>query len=220
MFLTFSCVFAPPRSAEWTFATPTCEIYVFIRNREDWEICNFEELSLSGILGQIRTKHKKQILEKTTKILSPKMRVNYEKLERNVLHPVTDAFRYDSAEKHCRLGSWRWRITKNAGFTAVQQEQGDHESSREPTASGKPEAVIIQKRGASAQRTQADHSRRGSLMSSSSQEPRTCEKRDAMFSSRRDEPGNQFESSLFNSLFHPIWDDLFLKAIKIICSVR
>ena len=30
----------------------------------------------------------------------------------------------------------------------------------EPTASGEPEAKIMQKRGASAQRTQADHSRR------------------------------------------------------------
>ena len=33
-------------------------------------------------------------------------------------------------------------------------------SSRKPTASGKPEAEVIQKRGASAQRTQADHFRR------------------------------------------------------------
>ena len=55
------------------------------------------------------------------------------------------------------------------------------DSSRRPTASGKPEAVIIQKRGASAQRTQADHSRRESLMSSSSQEPRAYGKPDAMF---------------------------------------
>ena len=50
------------------------------------------------------------------------------------------------------------------------QVPGDHESSRKPTASCKPDAVIPQKRGASAQRIQADHSRKGSLMSSSSQE--------------------------------------------------
>ena len=36
-------------------------------------------------------------------------------------------------------------------------------SSHKPTASGKPEAKIMQKRGASAQRTQADHSRRESF---------------------------------------------------------
>ena len=70
-------------------------------------------------------------------------------------------------------------------------------SSHKPTASGKPEAKIMQKRGASAQRTQADHSGRESLKSNSSQEPRASGKPDAVFSSRSDEPGNQFESSMF-----------------------
>ena len=75
--------------------------------------------------------------------------------------------------------------------------RGDSESSRRPTASGKPEAVRKQKRGASAQRTQADHSRRESLMSTSSQEPRAPGKPNAMFSSRSNELGNQLESSIF-----------------------
>ena len=77
------------------------------------------------------------------------------------------------------------------------QERGDQESSRKPTASGKPEAVIILKRGASAQRTQVDHSRRESLKSNSSREPRAYGKPDAMFSSRSNEPGNQIENSIF-----------------------
>ena len=64
-------------------------------------------------------------------------------------------------------------------------------------------------RGASAQPTQADHSRRESLMSSSSREPRASGKRDAMFSlnseptldtlsvrNKSNEPGNQFENSV------------------------
>ena len=50
---------------------------------------------------------------------------------------------------------------------------------------------------ASAQRTQADHSRRVSLKSNSSQEPRASGKPDALFSSRSDEPGNQLEGSMF-----------------------
>ena len=37
---------------------------------------------------------------------------------------------------------------------------GNYGSSQRPIASGRPEAKIIQKRGASANRTQADHSRR------------------------------------------------------------
>ena len=72
---------------------------------------------------------------------------------------------------------------------------------KKPTASGKPEAKRMHKRGASAQRTQADHSRRErereSLKSNPSQEPRTSGKPDALFSSRSDEPGNRFDSSLF-----------------------
>ena len=56
---------------------------------------------------------------------------------------------------------------------------------------------IIHKRGASAQRTLADHSRRESLRSNPSQEPRASGKPDALLSSRGDKPGNQFDSSIF-----------------------
>ena len=69
------------------------------------------------------------------------------------------------------------------------------DSSRKPTASGNPEAVMIQERETSAQRTQADYSKRESLMSCSSQEPRAYGKTDAMFSSGSKELGNQFKSS-------------------------
>ena len=55
----------------------------------------------------------------------------------------------------------------------------------------------IQLRGAIAQRTQADHSRREFLMSSSSQEPRVSGKPDAVFPSRSNEQGNLFENSTF-----------------------
>ena len=70
-------------------------------------------------------------------------------------------------------------------------------SSHKPTASGKPEAKIVQKRGARAQRTQADHSRRESLKSNSSQEPQASGKPGALFSLRSNEPGNLFERSVF-----------------------
>ena len=63
-------------------------------------------------------------------------------------------------------------------------------SSRKPNASEKPDAVEIQMRGASAQRTEADHSRRESLMSSSSREPRASGK-------------------------HQMLEDLFLRAVEI-----
>ena len=56
---------------------------------------------------------------------------------------------------------------------------------------------MIQEKGVSAKRTQADHSRRESLMSNPSQEPRASGKLATMFSSGNKEPGNQFKSSVF-----------------------
>ena len=70
------------------------------------------------------------------------------------------------------------------------------ESSRMPIAPGKP-AALLQERGASAKRTQADS--RKSLMSSSSQEPSAQGKPATLFSSRREEPENQLKSSVFKN---------------------
>ena len=67
------------------------------------------------------------------------------------------------------------------------QSREDCESSRMPIALGKP-AALLQERGASAKRTQADL--RKSLMSSSSQEPSASVKHAALFSARSEEPEN------------------------------
>ena len=74
--------------------------------------------------------------------------------------------------------------------------RGDCKSSRMPIATGKL-AALLQERGVSASRTQADS--RKSLMSSSSQEPRASVKLAAMFSSGSKEPGNQFKRSIFQN---------------------
>ena len=80
-------------------------------------------------------------------------------------------------------------------------------SSQKPTVSGKPEAVITQKRGASAQRTLADHSRRELDVKFDSRVTNVG-KPDTMFSSRNDEPRKPVQGFYF--------EILFLKAIKII----
>ena len=64
----------------------------------------------------------------------------------------------------------------------IQGREEISEPSRAPEASGKPEAMEMQERGASAQRSQADHSRRESLMSSLSQEPTVPVTPETMFS--------------------------------------
>ena len=79
-----------------------------------------------------------------------------------------------------------------------RQDWEDCKSCRIPTAPKKPAAMIHERR-ASAKRTHADHSRRESLMSSSSQEPRASGKFAAMFSSRIQESGNQFKEFCFQN---------------------
>ena len=74
------------------------------------------------------------------------------------------------------------------------QSREDYESSRMPIAPEKP-AALSQERGASAKRTQADI--RKGLMSSSSQEPSAPGRPAALFSLGNEEPGNQFQSSVF-----------------------
>ena len=73
--------------------------------------------------------------------------------------------------------------------------------------------VVKKKREARAQQIQANHSRRESLMSSSSRDPRVSGKFDAMFSfkseltlntflarNRGNEPGDQFESGVHSAV--------------------
>ena len=127
---------------------------------------------------------------------------------------------YDSAESIADSDFEDGELRKLLASPRYIQGREDHESSRRPTASGKPEAVRIQKRGASARRTQADHSRRESLMSSSSQEPRAYGKLDAMFSSRSHESGSRYDIPFSSSLIHQIWDDLFLMEIEITCLLK
>ena len=182
---------------------------------------SLEELSLTGILGQIRIERRKELWEITTEIQSPKIWMNLEKL---VSRCPTSSQRsdYDSAESIADSDLEDGELRKMlASPLKIREREENSDSSRRPTASGKPEAVIIQKRGASAQRTQADHSRRESLMSSSSQEPRASGKPDVMFSSRSNEPGNQLESSMFK-FANPsnLGRSLLARVLKIICSVR
>ena len=84
------------------------------------------------------------------------------------------------------------------------QNREDCESSRTPIAVVKP-AALLQERGASGKRAPVDSSK--SLMSTSSQE----------------EAKNQKTNSrvLFSKTqIRQIWEDIFLKGTKIICSVR
>ena len=127
---------------------------------------------------------------------------------------------YDSAESIADSDLEDCELRKMLASPLYGQNREDCKPSRIPTAPEKP-AALVQERGASAKHTQADHSRRESLKSSSSQEPRATGKLAAMFSSGNKEPGNQFKSSVFKRADpSKLGRSLFLKAIKIICSVR
>ena len=105
---------------------------------------------------------------------------------------------YDSAESIADSDLEDRELRKMLASPLSMQDRGDCKSSRTPIASGKP-AAMIHERGASAKRTQADHSRRESLTSGSSQEPRAYGKPDAMFSSGSKEWSNLIKSSVFKN---------------------
>ena len=99
--------------------------------------------------------------------------------------------------------------------------------------SGKPNAECVQKRAANAQRTQADHSKQESLMTSFSRDPEVSGKPDAVFQchnassqntfserDRSNEPGNLFESVHCVCCSDKLLGSHFLMDTGIICLIR
>ena len=121
---------------------------------------------------------------------------------------------YDSAESIADSDLLEdGELRKMLASPLYMQDRGDCKSSRIPTASGKPAAMILE-RGASAKRTQADHSRRESLMSRSTQEARAYGKADAMFHQGAKNPETISRVLSSNTLIRQICEDLLLKAIS------
>ena len=103
---------------------------------------------------------------------------------------------YDSAESIADSDLEDGELRKMLASPLYTQSREDCESSRMPIALVKP-AALLQERGASAKRTQADL--RKNLMSSSSQEQSAAGKLAALFSSGSEEPGDQYKSSVFKN---------------------
>ena len=117
----------------------------------------------------------------------------------------------DSAESIADSDLEDGELRKMLASPLYTQSREDCESSRMPTAPGKP-AALLQERGASAKRTRADL--RNGLMSSSCQEPSAPGKPDALFSLGSEEPGNQFKSSVFKHADPSNWRRSLLDSNK------
>ena len=124
---------------------------------------------------------------------------------------------YDSAESIADSDLEDGELRQMQASPLYMESREDCESSRMPIAPGKP-AALLQERGASAKRAQADL--RKGLMSSSSQEPSAPG--NLLHCSHQEAKNQETNSRLLfsNTLTRQIWEDLFLKAIKIICSVK
>ena len=133
-----------------------------------------------------------------------------------VLQPIIDTFSLRFGREHCnaaRLGPRRRAITQDAGCTLYIRERKENEGL-----------------------AQAYHSRRESLMTSSSRDLEVSGKLDAVFSchsessrntfSKRDrsnEPGNRFESSVHSVVrfADPVnVGNHFLMETRIICLIK
>ena len=111
--------------------------------------------------------------------------------------PVTDAFRLWLSGDHSRLGSWRWKFTKNADFITVSAQSRGFWLISKTNSFMETRCRKCTEERSKCTAYSADHSRRESLMSSSSQELRVSGRSDEMISTRSNDPGSQFESSIF-----------------------
>ena len=199
-----------------------------------------------------------KIWEKTTQILSPTFMVNKEELYRDVLHPVTDAFRLWLSGEQCRLGSWRWRVTKNAGFTTVHAKSRRLWILSNANCTGETWCIVTGERSKCKTYSSWFKKKRERIMNFLedpqpqgnlkkffySEERSKCTTYSSWSLKKkvwcqvhlksREHTGNRMQCihqgvtnretssriPFLNSLARQIWEDLFLKAIKIICSVR
>ena len=150
-----------------------------------------EELSLTGILGQIRIKYRKDLWErKSPQSYRRRCGGIWKSWCREVSCPITDAFRQWLTRT---LQSLILKMENNEKWWLHHcickiEEIVNHLEYQ--TALEKP-AAIIQERGVSAKRTQAD--RRECLMSNSSQETRASAKLAAMFFTRKRRSGKPIQ---------------------------
>ena len=148
-------------------------------------------------MGRIRIKYRKDLRETISKILSTEDMDEFGKVGAEMSYIQSQTYSdYDSAESIADSDLEDGELRKMLASPLYLQSREDCKSSRIPTASGKP-AAMIQERGASAKRTQADL--RESLMSSSSQESRAPGKPAAMFFIRKQRTGKPIPEFCFQT---------------------
>ena len=124
---------------------------------------------------------------------------------------------YDSAESTADSDLEDGELRKMLASPLYMQSREDFDSSRMPIAPGKL-AALSQERGASAKRTQADL--RKGLMSSRLRN--RVHRGNLLHCFHLEAKNREIDSRVLFSktLTRQIWEDLFFKAMKIICSVK
>ena len=151
-----------------------------------------EELSLTGSLGT----DPNQIQERFVRSSLSEDMDEFGKVGADVSYFQSQMHsEYDPAERITDSDPEDGELRKMLASPLYLQNREDYESSRMPIATAKP-AALLQERGASAKRAQADL--RNGLMSSSSQESSAPKKPAALFSFGSEEPVNQFKSDPSN----------------------
>ena len=183
---------------------------------------SLEELSMTGILGQIRIKHRKELWELTAKILSPKIRMNLEKsvsrcptsshrctpimTQRKALQ--TRILKMENYEK-CRIHRC---ICRGEGLMNLLENQNSFRETGSSTDTEERSKCTtysiwsLQKRKLDVKFISRAESIRETGCKVFVKEQRTGE------------PARELH--FLSSLIHQIGEDLFSKAMKIICSVR
>ena len=187
------------------------------------KIYSLEELSSTGILGTDPYQIPERILGDDYQHPITEETEETGKFWRgHALRPIKDTLGLRFSWKHCRLGSWRWRITKNAGLTAV--------------------CIWVRGKLRFSLKT---HSLRETRSKNNTEERGKCKSYSSWSLQGRERARNQIHLKgherlgnrmhcfhqgatnqeisskiLVSNVLIPNWEDLFLKVIKITCSVR
>ena len=184
-------------------------------------ITSFKELNWTEILGQMRIKYHKEFWEMTFKILSQNIRRKLKNCGVDMLHVQSRIHTdYDSAESiaDSDLEDGELREMLDSPLH-VHGRGGNYGSSRKPTASGKPEAKITQK------------GQVHNVLKLITREERAWSQIHLKTHARLENRMKCFHQGATNweisskvpcsnMLIRQNWEDLFLKVIKITCSVR
>ena len=188
-------------TAEWRINTNPISHKLWAQNahrgpkRSSLKTSSREKLSLKGILARIRIKYRKHRMRSDFQNPITEDMDEFGKVVAEMSYIQSQMHSdYHSVEKHCRLGSSRWRTTKYACFTTADAKSRRLWITSNNNCTWETFCIVAGERCKC--KAYSNWSKR-KLDVKYASEPRALRKPAALLSLGSEEPGNQFKSSVF-----------------------